>query len=448
MCRLKSTISASKIKIAQQARTISEQTALLRQAGIPRAFVLSKKNNVSKDRAAQSRGRSAARKEIVLNSTSVDLFNSEVLSNSETKHAEQSVPLNETPLDRGVEELKNSQQTVLPCDQGDVETGSKNENVSVSRNQWGSESDIHLSQSQVFSNSPIQFKDSSCHIIYSHTHNVNLPQKPVKPVSGVEHRRRIAEDSPAQAAKPLRLKSSRDSSGRVRYRRSGSKFQNTSSKSEKLITLNADGDGNVRLHTSNDEDPNSVQTSPSFLAGSAKMFTITPGMNGSDISDAGTEDDKENPLGVDNEPMSCSMFATYPHDCGTGATEQIAGATTNLRPVIPKKRLLNINQIAELLSTIKKTRNTFPDESVTEGGVVNVVPVTPGVRSVQNILDSGEGGWLAVQQPVKVMDDVMEVEEEEKEGKEEEIGGKEGARNSRTGNTLKEARQQVCNINE
>lgn len=384
--RLKSAISASKIKIAQQAHIISEQSILLRQAGCPRVFLLSNASHASKDTATVSRDKAT------------DHFNSNCMW-SDSKNQDRSVPLKVSCLERDGEKSLDAGETVLPHDQGEWNSVSN----------WV-ETCSALDRKENIIESPVFLEENSCHIIYSHTHNLNPLRKSVKLVSGAVRYDQgtgvsSAAGAPANATKPLSLQSGRDSN-RVRYRKSDVKYHKTSSK---LLTSfnnratndtseNSNSDSSSHTTDSNDEGSNSIPASPSFLVGSTNML-----MKSSDGHDEGEHE--ENPLNLEDEPMSCSMFATCPQDT-TSTTIQMAGGTihpitpTNTHSVIPRKRPLKVNQIAELLSTRKRPRNKSPPVgSEVEGDVVDVVPVTPGARLVKNILDSE--GWLAAQSPPK-----------------------------------------------
>lgn len=389
--RLKSAVSASKLKIAQQAQIISEQTILLRKAGRPHAFVLSdhETQHISKGRATRYRGVAAGR-DVTLDATGVDLFSSNhPWLNSATKN----------------EDSQDSQESHL---------------------------ESHL-----------QLKKNSCHIMYSHTHN-QLCHKPVKSISSAwKHGQGTGAAASTNLTLSLSLKSDGDSS-RVRYREQGSKRHNVSSP---LTSLNnkttTDGDDNNSSddnnsgdsHTTNEEDFDSIPASPSLLSGSGKRLSRS--FDGHDRG-VGREGDEENPLGLEDEPMSCSMFTTCP-------TTRMAGATlhqitpTQTHSVIPRKRPLKVDKIADLLSNKRARNESSPGDSIVEGdvhgvqpvavGVVDVVPVTPGVRSVKNILDSGGEGWLTAQ-PAKRQGGLEERKDEEEGMFRKETGG--GGGHSRT----------------
>lgn len=177
-------------------------------------------------------------------------------------------------------------------------------------------------------------------------------------------------------------------------------------------------------HSRSPEGAESSPVSPSLLA--------LPGKSGSASSDGGGGGGGEE---EDENPMSCSMFATGPcsisilgGDLDTSLTKATSPdvSSPNSTSRTPRRHGLLVEQIASKLVVAKEspTRKSF------DINITNIVPVTPGIRSVENILSSGQWMMGGASESSKCQTEVMGKEAGKKRvvGKEGKWSGKEAGR--------------------
>ena len=325
-CRLKAVVKASKIKIVQQAAIISEQSILLREAKCPPPFYLS---------------------------------DSDLYSFRDTHGVSES-------------QFPDSEQTFLPAQEPAHTRAEDDEVPAASRN-------LKPSPHDNFNSKTSSRHAIHQHFIYTHAHN-NL--------AGITRTDYSKEaETSSRTNRTLSLKSN-DENARVRYRERGPKtsLQSGLAPVSGAVWTTKNGNGSDS-ESVNESDGGSREGSPSFLT---DLSNKTVGAHSGSELIAGS---KENPLEVD-EPMSCSMF---------GTCTQTSSAVAKLVPATTPTKRKNVEKIVEQLSSRKKAKVHNAEKSFVAGEVlpmtpgliamdeanVDIVPVTPGVKTVDSIVGGG-----------------------------------------------------------
>ena len=344
-------MSASKQKIIEQAAIISEQIIPLRSSRYNNTTARS----LSSDHTSM----------ILFQPPSVEVED----SYSCNEHENQSVGFT-TAAD---ETHQNPHVKPLTTDVLDTEPNSKTESTCTSSTRSGSVELSSVSGHHEVNEPPSHMSSPTqkgpCHVMYSHTHNTVSDAERSNLVSNRTHH----DSSTLSTCLSLRKGGVR---GKTRYK-----------------VLSSDSD----LSSS----------SPSMLLGSDSKGndSFTQSGSGGDLQaiKQGSLPTGSEAAGNEEGPLSCSMFASAPKNsteelnqtadfppkqfesCSRGRLQNSTYAPAS------KQKISSVDQIAEWLSTKEvPTMSTPPPNDSTNS---NIVPVTPGVRLVNNIL-SEEDKWL------------------------------------------------------